>query len=80
MVKEAHPDVIFIINTWLDGVMVSHSRRVYGFFDLLGELGGVMEVLVIIFGLILFPISEHSFYLNAIKKLFFARTKDSDIF
>ena len=60
--------------------MVSHSRRVYGIFDLLGELGGVMEVMVIIFGLILYPISEHNFYLNAIKKLFFARTDDNDIF
>lgn len=39
-----------------------------------------MEVLILIFGLFLFPISEHSFYLNAIKKLFFARTHDDSIF
>lgn len=78
--KEKHPDIYFIQNTWLDGIMVSHERRVYGYFDLLGELGGVMEVLVLFFGFFLFPISEHSFYLNAIKKLFFAKTKDDDIF
>lgn len=60
--------------------MVSHERRVYGYFDLLGELGGVMEVLILFFGLFLFPISEHSFYLNAIKKLFFAKTHDDEVF
>jgi hypothetical protein len=28
----------------------------------------------------LFPISEHSFYVAALKKMFMARTKDSTIF
>ena len=32
------------------------------------------------FGFFLFPISEHMFHITAIKKLFLARTKDSNFF
>ena len=38
-----------------------HERQIYGFIDLLGDLGGVMEVIMIVFGIILYPISFHSF-------------------
>jgi hypothetical protein len=59
---------------------VGHSRRKYGLFDLLGDLGGVLEVIMIVFGIFLFPISEHSFMLKAANKLFFARTNRDDVF
>ena len=49
-------------------------------FDLLGDLGGVTEVIMICFGFMLYPISEHSFYLKAFKKLFIAKTADDKIF
>lgn len=49
-------------------------------FDLLGDLGGVTEVIMICFGFMLYPISEHSFYLKAFKKLFLAKTADENIF
>ena len=59
---------------------VAHSRRKYGLFDLLGDLGGVLEVIMIIFGMFLYPISEHSFVIKAANKLFFARTNRNDVF
>lgn len=49
-------------------------------FDLLGDLGGVTEVIMIIFGFWIYPISEHSFYLKAFKKLFIAKTADENMF
>lgn len=52
----------------------------YNSLDLLGDLGGVTEVIMIFFGFILTSVSEHSFYLTATSKLFFARTSDSTIF
>jgi len=42
--------------------------------DLLGDLGGVTEVVMICFGFFLFPIAEHSFTMKAIKNLYLART------
>ena len=35
---------------------------------------------MIIFGLFLYPVSEHSFVINAANKLFFARTNREDVF
>ena len=34
-----------------------HEWEVYNIIDLLGELGGVIEIFVIIFGLIVYPIA-----------------------
>tara|TARA_B110000285_G_C14549118_1_gene348390 strand:+ start:83 stop:349 length:267 start_codon:yes stop_codon:yes gene_type:complete len=47
---------------------------------LLGKLGGVTNVLMILFGFLLFSISEHSFVLKAAKKFFMARTRDNHLF
>ena len=44
---------------------VKYTRQVYGILDLLGDLGGVTEVIMICFGIFLFPISEHSFNMKA---------------
>ena len=48
--------------------------------DLLGDLGGVTEVFMIFFSALLMPISDHSFLVKAMKKLFIARTRDEDLF
>jgi hypothetical protein len=50
------------------------------FFNLLGDLGGVKELIVLIFGIFLLPISEHSFILKAAKFLFIARTSNTNLF
>lgn len=52
----------------------------YNFLDLLGDLGGLTEVFMVSFGFFLYPISEHSYHVQAIKRLFMARTKDDDLF
>ena len=65
---------------FVDQTTISHGRRIYGLFDLLGDLGGVTEVIMLCFGFMLYPISEHSFHIKAIKKLFIARTKDEKLF
>jgi hypothetical protein len=57
-----------------------HQREIYGILDVIGDLGGVLDVIIFIFGLLLFPISEHSFIMKALQKLFLARTDKEDIF
>jgi hypothetical protein len=47
---------------------------------MLGDLGGVFEVIMVFFGFIISPVSEHSFFLKSIKKLYYARTKDRKLF
>ena len=59
---------------------IKYDRKTYDLLDLLGDIGGVTEVVTIIFGFMMFPISEHSFNLQAAKSFFLARTVDQDMF
>ena len=64
----------------LEAESIRHIRYIYGLLDILGDLGGVTEVIMLLFGFFLFPISEHSFILQALRRLYKARTKDDTIF
>ena len=56
------------------------TRQIYNMFDLLGDLGGVTQVITIVFGIIFYPMSEHNFIIDATSRLFMARTKDAYLF
>ena len=75
-----NPGYVFVSSFLLTEVSYSFSRRIYGWFDLLGDLGGVTDVFVLIFTYFFAPISEFNFILEASKKLFMARTKTDDLF
>lgn len=78
--NDVAPNRIFVQNVYLNEEGVRYTREVYNILGILGDLGGIVEVIMIIFGFFLFPISEHSFYLKAGRLLFFARTKEQDVF
>ena len=59
---------------------VKHSRSTYDLLDLLGDLGGATEVIMIMFGFFIFPFAEYQFTMAAAKRLFLARTTDDSIF
>ena len=65
-VREIDPLLIFSSDFWLTETSIMYNRRIYGWFDLLGDIGGVTEVLILIFSFIFNPISEHLFILKAI--------------
>ena len=54
-----------------------HRRESYIIFDVLGDLGGVLEFLVFFFGMIMLPMSEYSFNMSAFKKLYLVKSKAS---
>lgn len=64
----------------LDQLGVLEKRRKYGLLDLLGDMGGVLEVIVLGFGFFIFPISEFSYLIEAAQSLFYARTFRHDMF
>jgi hypothetical protein len=63
----------------LDKVGLMHERTVYGFLSMIGDLGGVIEIIMLLFGFFMFPISEFSFNVKAMKKWFLARTRDQNL-
>ena len=64
----------------MDNQGINHQRKIYNLLDLLGDLGGVTEVIMICFGIFIYPISEHSFVIKALKKVYMAKTNDRDLF
>ena len=59
---------------------IVHLRQVYGWLDLISDLGGVTEIIGLVFGFFLLPVSYHSFIVKASQHLLFARTKDDNLF
>ena len=74
------PNLLYVYKMNLDNYKQEHQRQVYNLLDLLGDLGGVLEVLVFIFGIFLYPISEHSFTMKALSILYLARTEKKNVF
>ena len=60
--------------------MIKHKRNTYDLLDLLGDIGGIVEVLLICFVFVMDPISHFSFLNKAGHKLFLAKTKDNHLF
>ena len=57
-----------------------HERKIYGFLDVLGDYGGVAEVLTTSAASLLGSISAHNYIIKAVAALFFAKTTDSRLF
>ena len=65
---------------YLQPESIYHKREIFNAIDLIGELGGVIEIFIITFSVFLGPISYFSFILKATKALFLARTDDQQMF
>ena len=59
-----------------DNQRIYHARATYDILDLLGNLGGIVEIMSVIFGVFLMPISYHSYVVKAINRLFFVNSKE----
>ena len=60
--------------------LITHKRKIYDIVALLGDLGGVTEVIMLTMGMLLFPISESSYNMMSTKRMFIARTKNDELF
>ena len=75
----SNPNLLFVNQSWLQSEVTYNKRIIFGYFDLLGKLGGITHVMMMIFGFVLFSFSEHSYILKASKKLFIARTRNPNL-
>ena len=53
---------------------MEHEYAEYGLLMLLGDMGGVLDGLVVISTIILVPIAEYSYVLKSLEKMFVAKT------
>ena len=78
--KKNNPNLLLEHNFYLDHILVTHKRTIYDVIALLGDLGGVTEVLMLVLGFFLFPISESSYNMISTKRLFLAKTTEESLF
>ena len=67
-------DLVFSANVLIERKAMMHIRQCYSLLDMLGDLGGATEVILIIFGVIFYPINEFSFWVKAIQKFFYVKS------
>ena len=60
--------------------MVSHKRATYDLVGLLGDMGGIQGILISLLGVLVVPVSAHSFNVKAARKLFMARSSKKGLF
>ena len=58
---------------------LSHQRTSYNTMDMLGDLGGITEVLNILFSLLLWGYPKFSYGMKTLEKLYIAKTKEAGI-
>ena len=46
----------------------------YGYVDLIGDLGGVFEIIAFLIGIVVLPFATFGFYYKVLQRLFYART------
>ena len=55
---EKIPGELLRVSLYLQEEATFYKREVYNLMDLIGEMGGVIEILVIVFGVLIYPISK----------------------
>ena len=56
--------------------VVEHVRKVYTFFNLLGYIGGLLEIIILIAGLLVAPWAEFVYIEKALQLLYHLKSKD----
>ena len=74
------PGNLLVYEIYLNPTRIDHTRRAYDILDLISELGGVLNIVTTLAGLLIYSISEHSFIVRALQNLYLAKTDNSKIF
>jgi hypothetical protein len=73
-----YKNTLILINISLNNMGVENSREAYNLLGFVGDLGGVLEIIIAVFGILVFPFEEYSFSIKAIQKLYLAQTNASE--
>ena len=71
---------VFSTRSILFNQKLLHSREIYGFMAIIGDLGGVHELLYATTCSLIGIYATHSYMLKAIQKMYLGNTSDQDFF
>ena len=68
------------MNILLDNTKTLHSRKIYNYINLIGDLGGVFELIKAALSFFILPFATHNFILKAIEVLYLSKSTSSSMF
>ena len=57
---------------------IKRTRTVYNLLDLLGDIGGVGELIITLFGIFVIPINKHNFVIETMETLYKSKGSDKE--
>ena len=78
--KDKSSNLLYKTEYFLMNHQMDHERACYDIVQLLGDIGGVIEFVMVLSAMILSPYSEFIYLTKALKKLYLARTRDKHLF
>ena len=67
-------DAVYWSSFIMSDLLIEHERKIYNIIDIIGDLGGTLEIFTSLIAIFIIPISYFGFTLKALKKLYLART------
>jgi len=67
---------LYSSSNWLDEDYKVHSRQVYNCLDLMGDVAGVLEIIILFFSFFVNRFIDQSYFLKLTRRIFLAHTKD----
>lgn len=56
------------------------NRQIYSMFHVLTDMGGLLKAIQIMFALTILPFSNYLYILSMMRRLYFFKTSDDDLF
>ena len=79
-VRSVYGEKLFNVDFALSDQIKFHERSAYNLMNLFGDIGGLMGVFTFIFGLIIGPITDQSFFLKMVSLLYFGYSQEKEFF
>lgn len=70
-----HKDLLMACKFSKTNLLTKNERSVYNLINFIGDIGGVVDVILVAIGIFINPFQEHSLTITALKKLFLVKTK-----
>ena len=74
VINKEDPAKLYSLQISLHNEKVTHIREVYNIMDLIGDLGGVLEIFLVMIGFVVSQVSRYSFVLETSQSLFETKT------
>ena len=78
--NKQNPNIIFENEFVLSEFGMNHERIAYNLIDVLSDIAGMFELIKAVLGVVIYKVSEHSFLLKTLNRLFLISTRYPHLF